>query len=183
MKKLDRATRVLAKILEIGHWIATVTMAVVFVLSFVMGKGIFQNVSMADFGASLTTYGFEIEVVVPTGGVSLAALRVFCVGAVLILGTMAMVFRNIYLILKRSENATPFQKDNVRMVREVGIFLIAVPVISLVMSVLARLILGAEMTEVSSVGLSSFMVGLAVLCLSRFFAHGVELETETDGLL
>lgn len=183
MKKLDKVTRVLAKLLEIGHWIAAVSMAVVFVLSFIMGKGVLQNVSVADFGASLTTYGFEIEVVDQAGQVSLTALRIFCVGAVLILGTMAMVFRNIYLILKKSENATPFQKDNVRMVREVGIFLIAVPVISLGMSILARLILGAEMTEVSSVGLSSFMVGLTVLCLSQFFAHGVELETETDGLL
>lgn len=182
MKKLDKATLILAKLVEIGHWIATVAMAVVFVLSFVMGKGVFQNVSVADFGASLTTYGFEIEVVDQAGQVSVAALRLFCVAAVLILGLMAMVFRNIYLILKKSENATPFQKDNVRMVREIGIFLIGVPVIGLIMSTLARLVMGPEMVE-SSVGLSSFMVGLAVLCLSQIFARGVELETETDGLL
>ncbi len=183
MKKLDKVTRVLAKLLEIGHWIAMVSMAVVFVLSFVMGTGIFREVNMADFGASLTTYGFEIEAVDQVGQVRLAALRIFCVAAVLILGTMAMVFRNIYLILKRAERDTPFQADNVRMVREVGIFLIAVPVISLIMSVVARLVLGVDMVETSSIGVSSFMVGLTVLCLSQFFAHGVELETETDGLL
>lgn len=183
MKTLDRGTRVLAKLLEVGHWIAVVAMVVVFVLSLVMGAGVFQDVSVADFGASLTTYGFELEVVDRAGQVNVAALRLFCVAAVLILGLMAMVFRNIYLILKKSQNATPFQQDNVRMVREIGIFLIAVPVVSLLMSILARAVAGPEAAETSSMGLSSFMVGLAVLCLSQFFAHGVELETETDGLL
>lgn len=183
MKKLDKVTLVLAKVLEIGHWIGMVGMIVVFVLSLIMGSGVFNNVNLADFDASLITYGFEIEMVDAAGQVSVPALRVFCIGAALILGVMAMVFRNIYLILKRSENTTPFQKDNVRMVREIGIFLIAVPVISLIMSIVARLVVGPELVEASSVGLSSFMVGLVMLCLSQFFAHGVELETETDGLL
>lgn len=91
MKKLDKATLILAKLVEIGHWIATVAMAVVFVLSFVMGKGVFQNVSVADFGASLTTYGFDVMIVNPAGQVELTALRIFCVGSALILGLMAMV--------------------------------------------------------------------------------------------
>lgn len=183
MKKLDKVTLVLAKVLEVGHWIGMVGMIVVLVLSLVMGAGVFGNVEAADFDASLVTYGFEVDMVDAAGQVNVAALRVFCVGAALILGLMAMVFRNIYLILKKSENATPFQKDNVRMVREIGIFLIAVPVISLIMSVLARAIVGPELVETSAVGLSSFMVGLVMLCLSQFFAHGVELETEADGLL
>ena len=180
MKKLDSVTRVLAKILEIGHWIGAVSMVVVFVLSLFMGTGVLQEVTMEDFGASLITYGFEVEIVDAVGQVSMAGLRLFCVGAFLILGLMAMVFRNIYLILKKSQNTTPFQKDNVRMVREIGIFLIAVPIISLIMSMVVR---GVAGLETSSIGLSSFMVGLAVLCLSQAFARGVELETETDGLL
>ena len=180
MKKLDVVTRVLTKILEISHWIGMVSMAVVFVLSLVMGTDVVQNVSAKDFGSDFITYGFEVEVVDAAGQVNLAGLRLFCVGAFLILGLMAMVFRNIYLILKKSQNTTPFQKDNVRMVREIGIFLIAVPVVSLIMSMVTR---GVAGLETSSIGASSFMVGLAVLCLSQVFARGVELETETDGLL
>lgn len=182
MKKLDKATLILAKLVEIGHWIAAVSMVVVFVLSFIMGTGVFAGGDVAAPAESLTAYGYEVEIAFPARPSSLAALRLFCVGALVIFGLMAMVFRNIYLILKRSENATPFQKDNVRMVREIGIFLIAVPVIGLIMGTLGRLIMGPEVFE-GSVGVGSFMVGLAVLCLSQFFARGVELETETDGLL
>ena len=98
------------------------------------------------------------------------------------MGLMAMVFRNVYLILRNSENATPFQPDNVRMVREIGIFLIAVPVVGLLVSMAARLVLGVDAVE-GSVNLGSVMVGLVVLCLSRFFARGMELENETEGLL
>ena len=183
MKKLGKATLIVAKLLEVGHWIAVVAMAVVFVLSLFMGAGVVQNIGAAEVGETLSAYGFEVSIVDNAGQVSVAGLRLFCVGAVLILGLMAMVFRNIYLILKKSENATPFQKDNVRMVREIGIFLISVPVVSLLMSVLVRAVVGPEVIETSSIGIDSIMVGLAVLCLSQFFAHGVELETEADGLL
>lgn len=182
MKHLDRTTRILAKLIELGHWIAAASMLVILVLSLFLGAGVVQNVSLADFGASLTTYGFDVMIVNPAGQVELTALRIFCVGSALILGLMAMVFRNIYLIMKKSENATPFQKDNVRMVREIGIFLLCVPVVGLLLSGAARLVMDMDLVE-TSVGLDSFMVGLVVLCLSRIFARGMALETDVDGLL
>lgn len=182
MKKLDKATRILAKLVEVGHWIAAAAMVVVMMLSLFMGAGVVQNVDLADFGASLTTYGFDVMIINGAGQVDLAALRLFCVGAAFILGLMAMVFRNIYLILKKSEHTTPFQKDNVRMVREIGIFLLSVPIVGLIMSGVARLVIDPGLVA-TSVGLDSFMVGLAVLCLSQFFARGVDLEAETEGLL
>lgn len=62
---------------------------------------------------------------------------------------MAMVFRNVYLIFRTAKGKTwfakgdtPFQKDIVRMVREIGIFYLAVPIVSLLMSVVAVLVLG-----------------------------------------
>ena len=136
MKNLSKATRVLAKLMEVAHWIGAAGMVV----------------------------------------------ALFSGGAAVILSLMAMVFRNIYLIMKKSENATPFQKDNVRMVREIGIFLLSVPMVGLIMSIVARLVLGVDNVE-ASVGLDSFMVGLVVLCLSQFFAQGMELEADVDGLL
>ena len=95
---------------------------------------------------------------------------------------MAMVFRNLYLIIKKSEGTTPFQKDNVRMLREIGIFTIAIPVIGFVMSVIARLAIGYEVAEISN-SMDGFIMGIIVLCLTQFFAHGVELENDVDGLL
>ena len=103
-------------------------------------------------------------------------------GAVLILALMAMIFRNLNLIIKKSEGTTPFQPDNVRMFREIGIFSIAVPVVGLIMSIITRLVLGAEAAEVSN-NFSGLVIGIVVLCITQFFAHGIELEKDVDGLL
>ncbi|MCI8497508.1 MAG: hypothetical protein HFE85_04585, partial [Clostridiales bacterium] len=99
-----------------------------------------------------------------------------------IFSLMAMVFRNLYLIVKKSEDTTPFQKDNIRMLKEIGIFSIAVPIVGLIMSIIIRLVLGVDTVE-TSVRLDGFVMGIIVLCLTQFFAHGAELEKDVDGLL
>lgn len=181
MKKLDKATRIVAKIFEVGHWIGAVSMVVGLVLTVVMGEGAFFG-DPGEAGAALTSYGFELQVIDGAGTLNIGAVQVFLVGGAIVMGLMAMVFRNVYLILKSSENATPFQPDNVRMVREIGIFLIAIPVVGLAASVAARLVLGVDAVE-SSVDMSSVVVGLVVLCLSHIFARGMELEADVDGLV
>lgn len=181
MKGLDKATRIVAKIFEVAHWIGAVSMVVGLVLTLVMGEAAFFG-DPGEAGTSLSSYGFEFQVVDGAGALDVGAMRAFLVGGAIIMGLMAMVFRNVYLILKNSENATPFQPDNVRMVREIGIFLIAVPVVGLLVSVAARLVLSVDMVE-ANVNLGSAMVGLVMLCLSRIFARGMELEDETEGLL
>ena len=95
---------------------------------------------------------------------------------------VAMIFRNLHLIFKKSENSTPFQKDNVRMMREIGIFAIAIPVIGFIMSVITRLVCGVDFAEIS-IDMGGISMGIIVLCFSQFFAHGVELENDVDGLL
>ncbi len=181
MNKLDKATRVLAKLVEVAHWIGAVSLIVALVLVVAVGKQVVLF-GPEDYGTDVSAYGFSLMIIDKAGQLNMTALLLFCVGAMVIMALMAMVFRNVYLILKRSENATPFTPDNVRMVREIGIFLIAVPVVGLLLSVTARLILGPEVTEVS-VNMGAVLVGLVVLCLSRFFARGMELETDVDGLV
>lgn len=65
-------------------------------------------------GANLTVYGFEVNAPVVNGNVDMTTFFLFGIGAVIILALMAMVFRNLNLIFKKSENATPFQKDSIR---------------------------------------------------------------------
>ena len=77
---------------------------------------------------------------------------------------------------------TPFQADNIRMMREIGIFSVAVPVIGLVMSVVVRLVTGVETAE-TSVDMGGVFAGIVVLCLTQYFVHGAELENDVDGLL
>ena len=134
-------------------------------------------------------YGFRLGVLTAEGIVSWAAFRLFSAAAFLLLPLMAMVFRNIQLILRTakgktwfSQGSTPFQKDIVRMVREIGIFSLAVPVIGLLLSFLARLVLGAETAELS-VNFGGLVTGLVVLSLSQIFAYGMSLQKEVDGLL
>ena len=86
------------------------------------------------------------------------------------------------LIIKKSEGRTPFQPDNVRMFREIGIFSIAVPVVGLIMSIIARIVIGVEVAEISN-SFEGFVIGIVVLCITQFFAHGIELEKDVDGLL
>lgn len=94
---------------------------------------------------------------------------------------MVLVFRNVYLVFKKSENATPFQKENVCRLRKIGIFSIAVPVVAFVMRIIIRLIIGdaAEIT----VGQDGIFMGIVVLCLTQYFAYGATLEEDVDGLV
>ena len=116
------------------------------------------------------------------GETDMVSFMLFGIGAVMILAVMAMVFRNLHLIFKKSENTTPFHKDSIRKMREIGIFAIAVPVIGLIMSVIIRLVIGVEAVE-TSMDMSGIFMGLIVLCLTQFFIHGAELEEDVDGLL
>ena len=179
--KLNKAAKVLAKLAEIAHWIGAVGMLVGVVLVLVMGRGAVIGDPQESGTTQGEVYGFELSVVDEAGEPDLVALEVFMVAGALLMIPMAMTFRNVYLILKNSENTTPFQPDNVRMVREIGWFLMAVPVVGLIMSVVARLAVGVEAE--ASVSMGSFIVGLVVLCLSQVFARGLALESDVDGLL
>lgn len=184
MKQLNKLALTVCKILEILHWAAVVTMAAVLICSAVAVdwlSGILQQ-EVPAFGSSLSTYGFEAVVTDAAGTINMTTVRLFAVGALVILSLMAMTFRNCYLILQKSQNTTPFQQDNIRMLREIGIFAISVTIVGLAMSTLIRLVIGVDATE-TSVDLEGFVMGILILCLTQFFAHGAALETDVDGLL
>ncbi len=178
--KLSKVAKVLAKLAEVAHWIGAVGMLVGLVLILTMGQGAVIG-DPGEPGTEGAVYGFELAVVDEAGEADLDALAVLMVAGVLLMTLMAMTFRNVHLILKNSEGTTPFQPDNVRMVREIGWFLMALPVVGLIMSVVARLAVGVEAE--TSVSMSSLVVGLVVLCLSQVFARGLALESDVDGLL
>ena len=68
------------------------------------------------------------------------------------------------------------------MFREVGIFSIAVPVVGFIMSVISRIAIGVEVAEIYN-SFEGFVIGIVVLCITQFFAQGMELEKDVDGLL
>ena len=71
------------------------------------------------------------------------------------------------------------------MVKEIGIFSIAVPVVGFVTGTIifaVSIISGIDGTELS-LNFSSFILGLISLCLTNVFAYGANLEKDVDGLV
>ena len=185
MKGLNKLGKVITKIVEVCHWVGAALMLAATICSVAAPDwvGYFVGLDAKECcGADLAVYGFELNAPVTNGNVDMTTFFLFGIGAVIIMSLMAMVFRNLYLIFKKSENETPFQKDNIRMMKEIGIFSIAVPVVGFVMSIVTRLVVGAEAAEIS-VSQSGIFMGIIVLCLTQYFIHGAELEEDVDGLL
>lgn len=184
MKKIGTVTMVVTKTMEILHWIVAGLAAALAVCCGVAGdwlKGILES-GVSEYGNSLKTSGIEFVVADANGNVNMTGVMLFAICAVITLGLMAMVFRNIYLVVKKSRTESPFCKDNVRMIREIGIFSIAVPVVGLIMSIIAKLVVGVDVLD-TSVSLDSFVMGIVILALTNFFAHGAKLEKDVDGLV
>jgi len=185
MKGLNKAVVIITKILEVFHWVGVGLMAAATICSFAAPQwvGNFVGFDAKECcGAELEVYGFEVHAAVTDGNVDMKTFMFFGIGAVIILALMAMVFRNMHLIFKKSENSTPFQKDNIRMMKEIGVFSIAVPVIGFIMSIVVRLVTSVDTAEIS-IDMGGIFMGIIVLCLTQFFIHGAELEEDVEGLL
>lgn len=185
MKGIITVGKIVTKILEVFHWVGAALMTAATVCSAAAPNWVKYFVGFDAkecCGANLEVYGFEVNAPVVNGNADMTSFMLFGIGATVILAVMAMVFRNLHLIFNKSENGTPFQKDNIRMMKEIGIFTIAVPVIGLIMSIIVRLVTGIETAEIS-IDLGGIFMGIIVLCLTQYFVHGAELEKDVDGLL
>ena len=185
MKGIVKVAKIVTKIAEVFRWVGVVLMLAATVCSLAAPAWVkyFVGIDAKECcGAELNVYGFEIIASVKDGTVNMKTLFLFGIGSAIILSLMAMVFRNLNLIIKKSEENTPFQADNIRMLKEIGIFSISIPIVGLIMSIVCRLILGVDAVE-TSVNLYGFSMGIIVLCLTQFFIHGAELEKDVDGLL
>ena len=185
MKGIHKLGTVIAKILEVFHWVGTALMAAATVCSVIAPQWVGKFVAVDGkecCGANLEVYGFEINAPMTAGQVDGTHFLLFGIGASLILAVMAMVFRNLYRVLKLSEDATPFQKETVRLLRAIGVLVLAVPVIGFLMSIVVRLVTGAETAEIA-LDLGGVFMGIVVLIHTRWFVRGAELENDVDGLL
>lgn len=184
-KSIIKVAKIVTKIVEVTHWVGVVlmTMATIFALTNPKWVKYFVGIDAKECcGAELNVYGFEIIAPVKNGSFDMNILFLFGIGAIIILTLMAMVYRNLNLIIKKAENSTPFQADNIRMLKEIGIFAIAIPIVGVIMSIVCRLVFGVDTVE-TSVNVYGFSMGIIVLCLTQFFVHGAELEKDVDGLL
>lgn len=188
-KNINKITKVVSKFFEILFFLSFLVMIAASVLSFVIPEK-FGNFLLESVGnGTIATNGFEIAIADKNGNLISAAVKLFVFAGIFTMPCMAMIFRNIYLIIKTCEGKTwfskgkmPFQKDVVRMVREIGIFSIMIPVIGFVMSLIARLLIGVDSCE-TSVQIVGVAMGIAMICFSEIFAYGIKLEEEVEGLV
>ena len=185
MKGISRVAKTVTKVAEVMHWVAVGLMLAATVCSFAAPQylDLFVGIEGKECcGAELSLYGFEVCAPIENGAVNAITFGFFGVGACAILTLMALVFHNLHGVIQRACIATPFEKENVRKLRRVGFCFMAIPVVGLVMSAVIRLAVGAEAVEIAN-SLDGFVTGIAVLCLTEFFARGVELENDVEGLL
>lgn len=190
MKKLNRAVIIISRIVEVFMWVGCGLSAIITGLCAAGRYDLMKFFTDARSTTPVLTSGsFCLLTQDASGQPAKAAFVIFFLTLVITCALMAMCARNVYLIFKTSEGQTrfskgrtPFQPDNIRMVREIGIFMIAIQAAQLVMSVIARIALGPDMVE-TSLGMEGLFAGLVVLALSQYFAYGMQLQNDVDGLL
>lgn len=188
-RNISKITKIISKAFEILFLFGSATMIAAAVLSFVIPEK-FGNFLLESVGnGTIATNGFEIAIADQNGNLIPGAVKIFAFAGIFTMLCMTMIFRNIYLIIQTcegktwfSKGKTPFQKDVVRMVKEIGIFSIMIPFIGFVMSLIARISLGVDSCE-TSVQIVGVAMGIAMICFSEIFAYGIKLEEEVEGLV
>ena len=184
MKDVSKLGLFVSKFLEILHFVVAALMVVLGIGS-VVAKDALQKIlstGAVENGPYLVTYGFEVNVADAMGNVDMTLFLFFCIGAVLMLGLFGFVFRNVYLILKGAENGSPFRKENICRLKQIGWMVMASPVLGLVLNLLIGLATQPREVELY-MDMGGFVLGILVLCLTQYFAHGAKLEEDVDGLL
>lgn len=188
MKKYSKPISIFARITEVCAWVGTALMALSAIVMFIVGSTK-DTILYHGFASALKLDVMGIQAKGIAGSGLLTGIVLLC-GAVS-LGLLAMCARNICLISRSlipnpqtGEAASPFTPDNVRMVREIGIFSISIALTGLIGSWILRL--AASLTGVPievSASMNGISLGLVVLYLSSIFSYGVHLQQDVDGLV
>ena len=180
--KLRNFTSGLAKVLEVFSFIG-VFAAIAGIVFMIAGKAFIEKeVAAGNMTMDFTASGHTVEVIDEAGHLMVAPAISVMIGAVAVCVLLGLIFRNIHLIFKKSNTDSPFSADNIRMVREIGIYSILIPVANLVITTLTALLIKGNGYK-ASVSLVEVAFGLVVLCLSQYFAYGAQLEKDVDGLV
>jgi len=185
MKKFVPA---MAKFLEIFFLIFTAAAVFFTVMSAVNPDWVYSVLKVGLDSPEMNVLGFGVHIADGAGNVLKAPMLILFAISIPVSLCMVMIFRNIYLIYKTaagktwfSKGETPFQKDIVRMVREIGIFSVTMPVLQFIGTAIIKLISrGAVETHVLLTGL---IFGIIVISISEFFAYGMKLEEDVEGLV
>ena len=182
--KLRKVTAVLSKIIEVVSWFGAVMMVVAAVALVATRSQIMEayenGIFSADNISANGTINNSPEWIMDVIGKGGAPYIFIPLAVMLVLS--ALIFRNVYNIFKASNVASPFSEENVKRIRTIGIYAIAMPVCKVIGAIISFLVMRSS-DYALSVELSEVVFGLVALCLAQYFAYGAELQKDVDGLL
>lgn len=178
-----KAVKIISKIIEVGSWIgAGITAALIATLAVTGDLGFmkyFTDVTVETTDVSVS--GFSIQLLDSNGAPVFAAFMIFFITLLIMLILTALAFRNVNFVFRAAEGSTPFQAEIVEKIKKIGYYFIAMPLAGIVMQIIAGIVIGHGIQV--SVEFNNVFVGLVVLALSQFFAYGVKLEDDVEGLV
>lgn len=189
--RIFKAGVVISKIVEVLHWVGAVSLVVALIViilseSLLSDFVLFDEMIEANGNSELECYGFSVDGVNPDGSINKVAVALLSADGIISLSLCAMIFRKLYIVLKsisRKEHPVhPFCADNIRMIKEIGIFSVAIPVTGIIISFIAMLLLRGRGLEIS-VSLNGFIIAVFVFCLTQVFEYGARLQNDVDGLV
>ena len=153
--RLIQGTQWLCAIIQWLYWLMSALLIVFFFIS------IFSFSTIASWTETYTTLSInELSI---ENMETASVFRLVLLSGILTFPLMAMVFRNA-----------------VRMIREMGIFLISIPFIELLISIAIELV---HSVPEMSVSFTPIPIGLLLIVLSIYFQDGVNLQNDVDGLI
>lgn len=180
--KLTSFAKTLSKISEIFLFLMAGVCALCAVVSYIgISEAAVSTITELVSEGALSLDGFSIDPFMDFG--ELKMMAVFACGSGFVVCMLGgMIFRNIVRVFRNTElTRTPFTKENVKLIRNIGRFAIATPFVSVVANILIGIFAHRSVTV--SIDITTLLMGLIILCLSRFFEYGVSLEDEVEGMI
>ena len=180
--KLSSATKILSRITEVILFIAAaVCLVITIICALVFNQNTIDMITSMVTDGTLMVSGFVIPQLESLSEIRSAAVLT-CVGAFISCMLGALIFRNIVRVFNNTENTrTPFTSENVKLIRSIGHYAIATPFVGVVRDILIGIICHVSIT--AHVEITTLLMGMIVLCLSRFFEYGVTLEDDVKGMI
>lgn len=188
MKGRAKAGYVFIRVLEALHWLGA-ALCVFMAVSMAVAPDWFSSLLGYEpegelLHTQMVQYGFlgglNMVITGQTGfDTGLQALMMAGDAVTSVLG--ALTFRRIGEIIRMCHVGTPFQKPVVDRVRQIGWLVMAVPLVTVTVSLLSYVLCWPGYSF--QVDVSGVITGVIVLALSRIFAYGVKLEDDMEGLL
>ncbi len=176
--KLRNFTAAFAKFMEIFLWGCDVLMAVLLVAAILFGKYIREYAGTNEFREGFTVSFMDASRITSSNIIPLIICGAIL--AVVLFSLTAIMFRNVNLIFKTTNQESPFAAVNVKRIQQIGYIAISLPIVKIVANIIVVILVKES---IISVELSEVLFGLIILCLAQYFAYGASLEKDVNGLL